>query len=399
MAERPDAIVVDHLHKAYRVYASPFERVRRYLGRSGQFLDFEALHDVSFTVRPGEALGILGENGAGKSTLLKLIAGTTRPTAGTVSVRGVVAAILELGAAFHPEFTGRDNAVLYGALLGIERAEMTRRLADIIAFAELGPFIDHPIKTYSTGMVMRLGFAVATHLDPEVLVVDEALAVGDGYFQKKCVDKILETRARGTTILFCSHAMYYIGMLCERALWLKQGRVEQLGEAKGVVEAYEAYLLSREKRRLEDEHPAPGPTLGRRVGRIARLAAQAVGGGQALGLRPEQGLEVEVEVESADLDETYHVGVALDSPDGRCVLGVSTLWDGWAPLSGGSRYLVRLVVPLLPVASGTFHLSGFLLDASGLHVHDQVVLADAVKVSPPRWTPSLLEVPHRWERG
>jgi lipopolysaccharide transport system ATP-binding protein len=398
MADLADAVVVDHLHKAYRVYASPLERVKRLVGRGGRFLDFEALHDVSFSVKSGEAVGIIGENGAGKSTLLKVVAGTTRPTAGVVSVHGVVAAILELGAAFHPEFSGRENAVLYGALLGISRAEMARRLDDVIAFAELGSFIDQPIKSYSTGMVMRLGFAVATHVDPQVLVVDEALAVGDNYFQKKCIDMIRAIKQRGTTILFCSHAMYYVTMFCDRAMWLRQGRLERIGGAKEVVEAYESYLLNREKRRLEARPSEAETAATLKVGRVVSLEARGVpSGNPADGLVPEQGLEVEVGVETVRVDEPYHVAVALDSLDGRCVLGLSTLWDGCAPLCGSRSYRVRLVVPSLPVASGTFHLSGFLLDESGLHVHDQVVLPEAIRVSPPRWTPSLLSVPHRWE--
>jgi len=396
MTERPDAVVVQHLSKSYRVYAAPGERVRRLLRLPSRYLDVAALADVSFVVPRGEALAVIGENGSGKSTLLKLIAGTTRPTDGTVSVSGVVAAILELGTAFHPEFTGRDNAVLYGALLGIDRAEMARRLDDILDFAELGPFIDQPIKSYSTGMVMRLGFAVATHLEPEVLVVDEALAVGDGYFQKKCVDRILETRARGTTILFCSHAMYYVTMLCDRALWLQQGRLERLGPSQEVVEAYEAHLLSREKRRLD---PAAAVEAGpvRQVGRI--VALHAVGSGSPVEHLPGQTFAVEVEVESARAEETYHLGVALDTLDGRCVLGVSTLWDGVPPMRGATTYRLRLQVPSLPLAGGTFNLSCFLLDESGLHVHDQVVQPAAVRVAAPSWTPSLLDVEHRWEHG
>ena len=174
------AVLVAGVHKWYRVYASPTDRLRRVFGRPSRYLEFQALDGVSFSVPTGAAWGLIGENGAGKTTLLKLIAGTTRPTAGRIEARGVVAAILELGAAFHPEFSGRDNAVLYGALMGLDRGMMDARLAAIVDFAELGDFIDHPIKSYSTGMVMRLAFAVATHVDPDVLVVDEALAVGDG---------------------------------------------------------------------------------------------------------------------------------------------------------------------------------------------------------------------------
>jgi len=396
---RHGAVAVTDVHKWYRVYASPTERIKRVLGRPSRHLEFQALDSVSFAVEPGTALGIVGENGAGKSTLLKLIAGTTQPTAGVVDVGGVVAAILELGAAFHSEFSGRDNAVLYGALLGLDRADMERRLPVICDFAELGEFIDHPIKSYSTGMVMRLAFAVATHVDAHVLVVDEALAVGDGYFQKKCVDRIREIHDRGTTILFCSHSMYYVTMFCERALWLVGGRLERLGPAKDVVEAYEEYLLVRDKRRLgsgPDGERQPAPA--NKVGRVAGIRVGGGGQGEPLDLQPGGTLEVEIDVVSSSPEEPFHVAVALDTLDGRCVLGVSTAWDGVEPLAGSDRYRVGFTVPELPVASGTFHLSVFLLDESGLAVHDQAVATNAVRVTAPSWTPSLIEVPHRWER-
>jgi lipopolysaccharide transport system ATP-binding protein len=396
---RQGAVTVTDVHKWYRVYASPTERIKRVLGRPSRHLEFQALDSVSFAVEPGTALGIVGENGAGKSTLLKLIAGTTRPTAGVVDVGGVVAAILELGAAFHSEFSGRDNAILYGALLGLDRSDMERRLPAICDFAELGEFIEHPIKSYSTGMVMRLAFAVATHVDAHVLVVDEALAVGDGYFQKKCVDRIREIHDRGTTILFCSHSMYYVTMFCERALWLVRGRLERLGPAKDVVEAYEEYLLVRDKRRLgSGPHGDSQPTAASKVGRVAGIRVGGGVRGEPLELQPGGALEVEIDVVSSNPAEPFHVAVALDTLDGRCVLGVSTAWDGVEPLVGRDRYQVAFTVPELPVASGTFHLSVFLLDESGLAVHDQAVATNAVRVTAPSWTPSLIEVPHRWER-
>ncbi len=386
-------IVVEGLEKAYRVYSSAGERLKTMLGLRARYLDFKALAEVSFSIPSGEALGIVGENGAGKSTLLKIVSGTTAPSAGNVRVNGLVASILELGAGFHPEFTGRDNAVLYGALIGIEQQVIETRLDQILAFAELGEFIDHPIKSYSTGMVMRLAFAVATHVDADILVIDEALAVGDGYFQKKCVDKILEIKKTGTTVLFCSHAMYFISMFCDRVIWMNKGQIRRIGPTQEVVEEYEAHLLQREKRRLGGDGEmakALSSTVGTRVGRITSLQALPAE------LQPGQELVIEVAIESVRSEERYHVGVAIDTMDGRCVLGLSTTWDEQQPLAGSQNYLVRLLLPNLPVASGTFSLSGFLLDDTGLHVHDQVVLPEALKVTPPQWTPSLLAVPHSW---
>jgi lipopolysaccharide transport system ATP-binding protein len=391
------AVLVDDVHKWYRVYASPTERIKRVLGRPSRHLEFQALDGVTFSVPRGTAMGVIGDNGAGKSTLLKLIAGTTMPTAGRVRAEGIVAAILELGAAFHSEFSGRDNAILYGALMGLDRTDMERRLPAIIDFAELGEFINHPIKSYSTGMVMRLAFAVATHVDADVLVIDEALAVGDGYFQKKCVDQIRKIHDDGATILFCSHSMYYVSMFCQTALWLDHGRVSGLGPAQEVVEAYEEYLLVRDKRRVgsvEDTEESAAPA---KVGRVASIQVSGRSTDTPFDLAPGGALEVEVGIQSSRTDEPYHVAVALDTLDGKCLLGVSTTWDDCQPLRGQEEYTVRLTVPELPVASGTFNLSAFLLDESGLHVHDQAVAQNAVRVTAPSWTPSLIDVPHRWE--
>jgi len=401
MALNPGSPVVRvrDVHKWYRIYASPAERIKRVLGLRNQHLDVQALDHISLEVSPGTALGIIGENGAGKSTLMKIIAGTTSPTAGTVEVNGTVAAILELGAAFHPEFSGRDNAVLYGALMGLDRQEMESRLDDIVAFAELGEFIHHPVKSYSTGMAMRLAFAVATNVDPDILVVDEALAVGDGYFQKKCIDKIREIKDRGTTIVFCSHAMYFVTMFCDRALWLAGGRVERDGSAKSVVEAYEAHLQLKDVRRGGSEAvKEPIPAQGKQVGRITAVSPGGAATDLPLSLRAGDELVIDVEFTSTDPNELFHVGVALDTLDGRCVLAAATNRDGEDPMTGLDRYGVRLRVPSLPIASGTFHIYAFLLDESGLYTHDQVIITEAVRFERPEWTPSLIEIEHLWER-
>jgi lipopolysaccharide transport system ATP-binding protein len=388
-----DAVVVETVHKWYRVYASPTDRLKRVIGRPSRHLDFQALDDVSFRVPAGTAMGLIGENGAGKTTLLKLIAGTTRPSAGSIEAHGVVAAILELGAAFHPEFSGRDNAVLYGALMGLDRGQMERRLDAIIDFAELGDFIEHPIKSYSTGMAMRLAFAVATHVDPDVLVVDEALAVGDGYFQKKCVDRIRQIHDSGTTILFCSHSMYLVTLFCDTALWLANGRMQQLGPAKDVVRAYEDYLLQREKRRLGEGDDRPDPAAGRRPGRITDLSVEG-GGDRPSGSTAE--LVIDVRIDSVDVDEAYHVGLSINTIDGHCVFTAGTHVDGRAPLRGSTEYGARLVIPFLPLADGTYSLTGYLLDDTGLAVHDQVVSTEALRVSGERWDPAILDVDHHW---
>jgi lipopolysaccharide transport system ATP-binding protein len=386
-------VVVTDVHKWYRTYAAATDRVRRLIGLKSRFADFRALDGVSLSIPRGKAVAVIGENGAGKSTLLKLVAGTTSPTSGRIHVEGRVAAILELGAAFHPEFTGRDNAVLYGALVGHRADEMQARLEQIIDFAELGHFIDHPIKTYSTGMVMRLAFAVATHVDADVLIVDEALAVGDGYFQKKCVDRLLAIKQSGTTVLFCTHAMYYVSMFCELAVWLHQGKVRAAGPAPEVVDAYERHLLLRDKRRI-DELPDSEveSSHGRRVGRITDVAVRHQEASQPECLD----LEIDVEVRTTDPAERFHVGVSLDTLDGKCVLAEATFLDGWEPVSGRESFRTTLSFPNLALVGGAFSVHAYLLDETGLHVHDTVVVPEALVLRRERWHPALIGAPHSW---
>lgn len=206
------------------------------------YYNFEALKGVSFSIRAGEVVGIVGRNGSGKSTILKIIAGVYRPTAGVVQVSGKVAALIELGAGFHPDLTGRENIVLNGLLLGLSKKEIRTREQRIVDFAGLGEFMDSPVKQYSSGMYMRLGFAIATEVDPDILLIDEILAVGDGAFQQKCLERIQDIRRRGTTIIFVSHDVATVRRLCQRALLIQDGELLADGPTDPVVAQYEALL-------------------------------------------------------------------------------------------------------------------------------------------------------------
>lgn len=247
------------LSKAYRIWTDPSQRlISPLLAEAGRWLpnslgrplqqrakagyrDFFALQDVSFEIKRGEAVGIVGRNGAGKSTLLQIIAGTLQSTAGSIQINGRIAALLELGAGFNPDFTGRENVHLSAAVLGLSRKETERRFDEIAAFADIGDFIEQPVKTYSSGMMMRLAFAVSTCVDPEVLIVDEALSVGDAPFQAKCFRRLRQLIDRGVSLLFVSHDLGTVRSICSRALWLKNGRAEMWGEAKPVAKEYEKY--------------------------------------------------------------------------------------------------------------------------------------------------------------
>lgn len=388
-------LAVHGLDKVYKVYARPIDRLIEAIVRRPRHRAFEALHGVSFELERGESLGLIGENGAGKSTLLKILSGVTAPTRGEVKVLGRVASLLELGMGFHPELTGRQNIRLGAAMMGFSGEEVQAKIPEIIEFAELAEFIDRPVKTYSSGMTMRLGFAIAVQVEPEILIIDEALSVGDGYFQKKCMDRIRTLLDRGCTFLFCSHAMYYVSTFCRRALWLRGGRIEALGAVEKVVHEYEAFL-SQKARRLPHEDPGPeaqhsGP---------ARISGARLVGASAEGTLAYKGaLEVEVEWQSDDPALEFHVAIAIDRNDGVQVCTFSSHHDGRPPLRGRTGYHLRLRVPELPMVRGVYELCIFLLDESALHVYDQRRVLDAFAIEANEYEFALLRVEHEWVEG
>src|SRR5436190_15725138 len=242
------AIRFENVSKSYPIYETPRDRLKELLtfNRLEFHKNFWALHDVSFEVGRGETFCVIGENGSGKSTLLQLVAGILQPSSGTIEVNGRVSALLELGAGFNPEFTGRDNVYLNGAILGLSTREIDARYRDIEEFAEIGDFINRPVKTYSSGMVVRLAFAVAINVDPEILLVDEALAVGDIYFRQRCMRKVHELRTRGVTILFVSHAISDVKAIGDRVLWLDRGRLIDCGEPGRVIAKFVAAMTEKD---------------------------------------------------------------------------------------------------------------------------------------------------------
>lgn len=282
-------ITVSNVGKAYRRYRSQWQRALDLisLGKRGAVERTWVLQDVSFSVKPGESVGIIGQNGAGKSTLLKIITGTVVPTTGNVSVKGNVAALLELGMGFHPDFTGRQNAYMAGQLLGFSVDTISERMAEIEAFAEIGDYIDQPIRTYSSGMVVRLAFSVATVIRPEVLIVDEALAVGDVFFQQKCYERIKSFVSKGTTLLFVSHGAPIILELCDRAILLDHGKVKLDGSPKDVIDLYQAQMVQRmdtrpTELRVAEVAPTP-PAEAATLGPQAVASARELGGADQIG--------------------------------------------------------------------------------------------------------------------
>src|SRR6202035_1926875 len=392
------AVAAEHLTKRYRVYATPWDRLREIAFRRPRHRDFHALEDVSFSLPAGQGLAIIGENGAGKSTLLKILAGIAVPTSGVARVAGKVASILELGSGFHPEFTGRQNIVLNAAMLGLSEEELRRKMPAIVAFSELGDFIDQPVKVYSTGMAMRLGFSIATQIEPDILIIDEALSVGDGYFQKKCMDRLSLFVESGGTLLFCSHAMYYVSAFCQRALWLRQGRAAALGPVHEVVREYENFLLAKSGAAAAASPEAAAEAAAKPAGPARLTGARVAGAG---GARPllavGDPLEIEIEWEAEDPRLGFHVGVGINRIDGVEVSSSATSADGLPPLAGQRRYAARFLIPALPLVKGEFTLYIFLLDEGGLHIYDQRLLQRAFTVESPSYAFGLLRIGHRWD--
>lgn len=426
------AIRVLGLGKTFRLYARPIDRLKQTLfgGRRDFGRSFVALDGVSFSVPKGRVLGVIGQNGAGKSTLLQLLCGTLTPSQGEIAVRGRIAALLELGAGFNPEFSGRENVFLNGAILGLSHAEIAARYDEIVAFSGVHKFIDQPVKTYSSGMYVRLAFAIATSVDPEILVIDEALSVGDGAFARKSFDRIMALRERGVTILFCSHSMYHIESICDQALWLEQGRVRMLGEPGMVTRAYTEHLLrvvavgQSEVAPLVPETESAGTGIA--PGVKVDIAGDASASGATVsavsaGLAKLLAIEVaadgvaghELTLRSGVSSLTVRVEVAFDSvlptpalvfefltEGGVTVSSGSSLFDGaGARLISPGRAVFDLAFPNIPLMRGRYRMSFYLACERMLHVYDQAVGCVLLEVSQEHGERGVCFLRHQWQQA
>jgi ABC-type polysaccharide/polyol phosphate transport system ATPase subunit len=337
-----------------------------------------ALKNVSFSVDRGEAFGIIGRNGSGKSTLLKLISGILKPTTGSVTVSGRIAALIELGAGFHPEITGRENIYINGIMLGLSRREIDQRFDRIVEFSGIADFLDQPVKTYSSGMYVRLGFAVAVHVDPDVLLIDEVLSVGDEEFSARCVAKIQEMKYRGVTLLFVTHQLDQVRTLCDRALWLDHGQVEAIGDPMRVVDAYlqevsggtaapstpsstessaaEAAaappdaLRPAAKSDTDEERWGSGEIV------IRRVSLTDHEGRELVALGPGTPVVVDIDVEARVAQDDFVFGLGIYHADGTCVYGTNTDVEGFAAQKIEGKARVRFVVSSLDLVAGTYRL-------------------------------------------
>ena len=350
------------------------------------------LQDISFEVLPGQSLAIIGENGAGKSTLLKLVTGVLTPSAGTVETRGSIGALLELGAGFHPELSGRDNVRLAAALHGIDAATLAAKLPEIEAFADIGSYIDEPVKHYSSGMVVRLGFAVIAAVRPALLITDEVLAVGDENFQRKCIRWIDDYLAGGGTLLLVSHSMYHVQKLCRRAIWLDGGRVAAQGD---VFDVSQRYLAAQEARRA-GEQDAAAPAAGLPEYRVESVAINGVPGTGAVAVAMGAALEQDVVIHSRDGRPPVLLNGWVRA-DGTPVYGVSSEMDAVpAQPLGEGRFRFRLVFEPLTLLPGSYRLRSSALDGEGLRLFDTIDREVTVTGSAREY--GLARLPHAWRQ-
>ena len=381
------------LGKAYPKVHRSADRLRalaRLLFNAGGGERVSVLQDVNLDVARGESLGLVGENGAGKSTLLKLITGVLTPSSGSVRVNGTIGALLELGAGFHPEYSGRDNIAVAAALYGLRGDELRDRLPEIIAFADIGDYIDEPVKHYSSGMVVRLGFAVIASLKPDLLVTDEVLTVGDESFQKKCVRWIEEYLDNGGTLILVSHSMYHVQKLCRHACWLRGGRIEQYGDVFDVTQAYLAYHERKST-------PVPERAEIVRAGyefSVLGVELNGIDTEQPLMLEFGQTLQVGVRIRSRE-GRPPCLAVGIVRADGTPVYGVTSDMDGSAPRRvGADEYHAQIEFGDLALLPGSYAVRVHPLDTEGVRLFDTVERGIVVRGASREF--GLVRLPHRW---
>jgi lipopolysaccharide transport system ATP-binding protein len=391
------------LHKEERKTVQ--ERVVGLVRRRPPGDEFWALRDVSFNVEQGQSLGLVGHNGAGKSTALKLITRILEPSSGAVRTRGRIAALLELGSGFHPELSGRENLFLYGSLMGVGQREMERKLPEIAAFADIGDFLDTEIKHYSSGMYTRLAFAVATAVDPDILITDEVLAVGDESFQRKCMERIYGFRRAGKTIIFVSHALDVVRSLCDVAVWLDHGRQMASGPAGEVIDAYLADVNRQEQERIAAERPDDRPPeeegnpfrRGSREVEITRVQLLSGAGEERGVFHTGEPLTIRLHYQAHARIASPVFGVGIYHESGTWLTGPNTGFDGLPIPAVDGPGAIDYHVPALPLNTGRYQVSAAVVDATQTHVYDlHDRLYPLVVHSPGRERYGLMAIPGEW---
>jgi ABC-type polysaccharide/polyol phosphate transport system ATPase subunit len=398
MSDLPFAIALQHVSKDYRLWGrrSQFATLKSALlkrdTRPSPESAVPALRSVSFAVHRGEAFGVIGRNGSGKSTLLKIISGILKPTSGKVTVNGRIAALIELGAGFHPEITGRENIYINGIMLGLSRREIDARFTKIVEFAGIGDFLDQPVKTYSSGMYVRLGFAVAVHVDPDILLIDEVLSVGDEEFSAKCIAKIQEMKYRGVTLIFVTHQLDQVRTLCDRAVWLDRGEAVSIGDPVRVVDAYLQQVAegnvrapgwsaadpaalsvpaAAESAALHEDSPEDDDDLqeeerwGSGEVVLKRVALVDPQGRELVALGAGTHVTVEMDVEVRVPQDDFVFGIGIYHADGSCVYGTNTDLEGFVSERLESDGSVHFVIPSLELVAGSYRIDAAVHTRNG----------------------------------
>jgi len=401
------ALIATDLGKAYRRYKKPVDSLKELIFRRQYHEKFWALRGASFRCEPGEVLGVVGDNGAGKSTLLKLLAGTMQPTHGELITNGRVSAILELGSGFHPDFTGLENIHLGCAVLGLNAEEIAAKVDEIIEFSELADFIYQPVKTYSSGMFVRLAFSVVTSVDPDILVVDEALSVGDQHFQKKSIDRMMAFKEQGKALVFCSHSLYHVKELCRRAIWLDKGVIQAQGESGEVIDQYNDHV--RMQNRVSIAKPVQSEGLeniskGQLTAYIEEatlLQAKQGGDGVATYLTGDAfRVKVVAHKQSSLALDDVHVGIIIKRNDGVQCYGVSTVLDGVPLFTADDKNELGIVyeIPELSLLSGKYSLEVWLVDTTSAHIYDFMASCCEFKVRQFTTEVGVAYMKHKWSK-
>ncbi|MFH0264224.1 ABC transporter ATP-binding protein [Vibrio rumoiensis] len=390
------AIEVQNITKSYQLYAKPIDRLRQMFTpkKRTYFKEFTALNDISFKLQKGDCVGVLGHNGAGKSTLLQLITGILTPTSGQIIKKGRVAALLELGAGFNPEFTGKENVYMNASILGLSKREIDEKYEDILKFADIGDFISRPVKTYSSGMYVRLAFSVAVHTDPEILIVDEALAVGDIRFQMKCIKHMEMLKENGTTILFVTHAPEQVQRFCNKALWLDKGIIKTFGSSSLVCDQYRSYMSQGDTPEMPDSKATSTAT---RIHTYAPAKIISTKLNKQC-FSPLELLSLEIEYEVFDEEVTdFLVGAAIYSSKREFIFGPNTYLENVDIPSSKGKHKIKYSVPKLTLLPGEFSMDVGIFCDKGLVTIDYRSMAENFNVESDYFSEGIFYIEHDWE--
>lgn len=391
------SVEVNDLSKVYHLYSKSSDRLRETFSikKKKYSKDHYALKNINLSIKHGESVGIVGTNGSGKSTLLKLITGVVTPTIGEIKTKGKIAALLELGAGFNPEYTGIENIYLNGTMMGYTEEEMEKRVPAIVDFADIGEFIHQPVKSYSSGMFARLAFAVSINVEPDILIVDEALSVGDTRFQVKCIDKMRELQESGTTILFVTHAIEQIKRFCTRAIWIKNGEVVEDGEASQVVDLYDNFMKYGERKieKVDNDEEFKVPESSDYLAVIQKVTINKNM------FKSFEKLEVEITYDVYDEHmEDLQVGVAFYSLDRKIyVFGPNTNLDKFEVPQEPGRHVVKYIVPGITLISGDYTVDVGIFNSGGIVNLDYKNNCEKFSVANEYFSEGMFYIEHQWE--